>query len=152
MCRPHPQAAEGDFTFVTIIHLIGFQLSGRGSGGCVCVHPPSFSAHQRERKKTANGGSAASEQLPAGRRTGLVRAPGCYHPSLSGACGSNPTYNVHGCWSQSISLRLTSVGKLRSQGKGAWRSADASISNALWALSGTVTADLVPVYWLHGCV
>lgn len=39
-----------------------------------------------------------------------------------------------------------------SRGKGAWRSADASISSALWALSGKATADLVPVYLLHGCV
>lgn len=48
---PHPQAVEGDFTFVTIIHLIGFQLSERRSGGSVCVRPPSFSAHQREHMK-----------------------------------------------------------------------------------------------------
>lgn len=89
---PHPQAVEGDFTFVTIIHLIGFQLSGRRSGGSVCVRPPSFSAHQREHMKMTNRGSVASGTVCLLERwTGLVQASVCCHPSLSGACGSNPT-------------------------------------------------------------
>lgn len=75
VCRPHPQAVEGDFTFVTIIHLIGFQLSGRGSGGCVSVSPPSCSAHQREHKKMTNGRPVASGRVcPLGRWTGLGSA------------------------------------------------------------------------------
>lgn len=33
-----PKPVEGDFTFVTITHLIGFQLNWRGSEGlCLCL-------------------------------------------------------------------------------------------------------------------
>lgn len=79
--RPHPQAVEGDFTFVTIIHLIGFQLSGRRSGGCVCVRPPSFSPHQRQHKKMTNPGSVEpGTDCLLRRQKGLVWAPVCCHP------------------------------------------------------------------------
>lgn len=153
VCRPHPQAVEGDFTFVTIIHLIGFQLSGRGSGGCLCESSFLLGTSKGAQEDDEWPSCGIWKSLPAGKvdRTGV-----CYHPNLSGACGSNPA-GLHPV-SRGAGASPSPWGspplenRVGSQGKGAWRSADAPTSSALWVLSGMAAADSVPVSWLHGCV
>lgn len=72
---PIPILAEGDFTFVTIIHLIGFQLNRRGSGRlCLCLFPSLLLLHIKEKAGRVTNGLYASGTIPpsVGHRQGVL--------------------------------------------------------------------------------
>lgn len=107
-----------------------------------------------------NPGSVASgTDCLLRRQKGLVWAPVCCHPRLSDACGSNPT-GLHPVpmasgaspspWGSSPLEKWRK--RVGVSGKGGMKFGDTPNSCALRVLGSLMTADSVPVYWLHGCV
>lgn len=101
-----PKLVEGDFTFVTITHLIGFQLNWRGSGGlCLCLFSSFLLLRIKETAGRVTNGLYPIWNNPPPVRGGQGcpgAGPTCRLLSGSHACISNQGLDSfkgpRGCW------------------------------------------------------
>lgn len=101
-----PNSVEGDFTFVTITHLIGFQLNWRGSGGlCLCLFSSFLLLRIKESAGRVTNGLYPIWNNPPPIRGGQGRpgaGPTCCLLRGSHACISHQRLDSfkgpRGCW------------------------------------------------------
>lgn len=125
-----PKLVEGDFTFVTITHLIGFQLNWRGSGGlCLCLFSSFLLLRLKESAGRVTNGLYPIWNNPPPVRGGQGcpgAGPTCPLLSSSHACISNQRLDSFkvlggaGCPGRSQVFSWVSPPLARGGGCGGW--------------------------------